>query len=128
MSSSTGTYRILVADGNPLVTRFLRTVLNSHRHYVVVVNDIPGAQHELQENKFSVLFLDLDFPGDTSLEFLRVVRSGGSQMGVILTSTRPIEFFGESFKDFERVKFLQKPFNPSDLLRELEGVTGKIKT
>ena len=127
MGSSSGIYRILVADSEPMVGTLLRTALSGDGHFVKVVQDGHEARRKLEEDGFSVLILDLKLPGVSALEILQEFRAAGRKAAVILTTTGSKAEAEQACKDFDRVVFLQKPFGLPELRNTLEGVTSKIK-
>ena len=126
MGSSSGIYRILVADNEPMVGKLLKIALSEDGHYVEVVQDGHDAMRKLEKGSFSVYILDLKLSGVSALEILRKSRESGHHAAVILTTTGPKAEAKEACSNFERVVCIQKPFGLSELRAILQSVTEKI--
>ena len=79
--------RILFVDNHPeftsVVTRsFLAT------HDVVIVPTIAAARVAVQESRFDIALVDYDLDDGKGVEFVRWVRSSGSQLRLVAVSAR----------------------------------------
>ena len=128
MGSSIGVYRILVADADIMVGQFRRNALTQLGHFVDLAQDAKDVRRKLQEGNLDVLITDLELPDGSGLDILREARAGGKQVGVILTSVRSSLEAEQACRDFERVKFLRKPFGLTELYAALDDVGGTSKS
>ena len=127
MPSSTGIYRILVGDNEPMVTRFLKEALSQAGHFVDVCQTGEEAESKLKSAEFGILILDLGLSNHSGLQILQDIRQRGRRTGGILTSTGPSEEAQKACEEFERVQFLQKPFGLTELRTALERVSNVVK-
>ena len=127
MPSSTGIYRILVGDNEPMVTRFLKEALSQAGHFVDVAQTGEDAKAKLESAEFGILILDLGLSNHSGLQILQDLRRRGRRTGVILTSTGPSEEAHKACEEYQRVQFLQKPFGLMELRIALERVSNVVK-
>ena len=127
MGSSSGIYRLLVAESEPLVGKVLKSALVQHGHYVELVQDGHEASRALRDGLFGVLILDMNLSGISPLELLRAARAEGRNAAVILTAEEPGEAAMQMCQEFERVVFFQKPFDLNKLRTLLDEVARPIK-
>ena len=85
--------RILVAENDPALARFLERGFDAEKYAVDLATDQEEAKCLAQERNYDAAILDLNFPGPDSLDILRTVRAKQQQLPIlILTSrTRPEE-------------------------------------
>src|ERR1700733_15073130 len=85
---SAGPVRIVLADDHAVVRSGLRMVLDSESDFEVVAeaSDGEGARRYVRGHRATVLVLDLNMPGGSSLEAIPIIReeSPGTQI-VVLT-------------------------------------------
>jgi signal transduction histidine kinase/ActR/RegA family two-component response regulator len=118
---STPSMRVLVADDEPSVRRFARTLLERKGHGVVVVEDGKAAVETLSSDPehFDVLLLDLTTPRMSGLEALGHIRRSHPSLPVVITSGYA---HGEGLPKDELgnwTSFLPKPFGVQELLSAL---------
>ena len=73
----TATIRIVLADDHPVVRRGLRMLLDDELGFEVVAEagDVEEARRAVRGHRPTVLVLDLNMPGDSSLEAIPTMRS-----------------------------------------------------
>lgn len=80
------------------------------------------ALQKLQENSFSLVFLDLKMPGMDGMEVLHHIKDGWPKIRVIIiTAHGTIESAVEAMK-LGAVDFIQKPFSP----KEIRDLTNQV--
>jgi len=74
---ATATIRIVLADDHPVVRRGLRMLLDDELGFEVVAEagDVEEARRAVRGHRPTVLVLDLNMPGDSSLEAIPTMRS-----------------------------------------------------
>ena len=105
-----------------------RNALTQRGYFVDLAQDARDVRRKLQKDTWNVLIIELELLGGSALDILREVRAEGKQVGVILTSVGSGIEAEQACGDFERVRFLRRPFGLTDLLAALEDVAGTIKS
>lgn len=123
MASSRGIHRILVGESERVEQTFLMHALTQLGHYVDVCDNAEAAEELLREGSYSVLIMDLGLPRANGMEMLRDLRAQGHQPGVIFTALAPRQGDAEACGEYDRVKFLQKPFTVEELQLAISEVT-----
>jgi DNA-binding response OmpR family regulator len=109
--------RVLVADDDALVRRFLDRAL-THEGYAVHVVDRGQAVLDRSDlRSFQLLLLDEQMGPPTGFEVLGKLRKGGLRIPVILMSSQSSDHLLNSWGTIPRTTFLFKPFLLEDLRR-----------
>jgi two-component system response regulator RpaA len=117
--------RVLVIDDEPAIADVLRMLLEFRGHEVLTANDGSRGFATAQRQSPDVIVLDLMMPvmdGFTALEALRSDERTAEIPVVILSALGSPEV-RQRCQDLGARTFLQKPYNPEDLLRAVEGST-----
>ena len=117
--------RVLVIDDEPAIADVLRMLLEFRGHEVLTANDGSRGFATAQRQSPDVNVLDLMMPvmdGFTALEALRSDERTAEIPVVILSALGSPEV-RRRCQDLGARTFLQKPYNPEDLLRAVEGST-----
>jgi two-component system, OmpR family, response regulator RpaA len=117
--------RVLVIDDEPAIADVLRMLLEFRGHEVLTANDGSRGFATAQRQSPDVIVLDLMMPvmdGFTALEALRSDERTAEIPVVILSALGSPEV-RRRCQDLGARTFLQKPYNPEDLLRAVEGST-----
>ena len=115
--------RVLVIDDEPAIADVLRMLLEFRGHEVLTANDGSRGFATAQRQTPDVIVLDLMMPvmdGFTALEALRSDERTAEIPVVILSALGSAEVRQRCHALGART-FLQKPYNPEDLLRAVEG-------
>ena len=108
-------YRILVADDEPTVRKFIGETLSERVYDVVEVSDGAAALQALQNETFDIAVLDIRMPGFSGLDLLEEISNNEIQVAtVIVTAGNALESAVEAMKR-GAVDFLTKPFGAADL-------------
>ncbi|MCF8026302.1 MAG: response regulator [Desulfobacteraceae bacterium] len=109
-------YPILVVDDEKNIRLTVGRVLESLEIPVHTAVNGEAALQKLQEDRFSMVFLDLKMPGMDGMEVLRRIKANWPQTRVvIITAHGTIESAVKAMK-LGAVDFLQKPFSPAEIL------------
>ena len=84
-----GPKAVLVVDDDPAVSRSLRRVLESAGYEVTVANNGNAAVETIMHRAFDVVLSDIQMPGVTGVELLRLVRADDLDVPVVLMTGRP---------------------------------------
>ncbi len=71
----------------------------------------------------ALLILDLQLPGMSGTDLLKTLRQSGRTIPVVLISAHDEELSRAGSLPYERVAFLQKPFEENDLLAVIDSIT-----
>ena len=115
--------RVLVIDDEPAIADVLRMLLEFRGHEVLTADDGSRGFATAQRQSPDVIVLDLMMPvmdGFTALEALRSDERTAEIPVVILSALGAAEV-RQRCRDLGARAFLQKPYNPEDLLRAVEG-------
>ena len=121
MTASSPVSRVLVVDDEPPIRRFLRTSLTAQGYQVIEAQDAPSAHDLLRENAVDVLVLDLGLPGTDGFEIIRQLREAGSQLPIIVLSSRTDEAGKVRALDLGADDYVTKPFGMDELLARLRA-------
>jgi two-component system response regulator RpaA len=115
--------RVLVIDDEPAIADVLRMLLEFRGHEVLTADDGSRGFATAQRQSPDVIVLDLMMPvmdGFTALEALRGDERT-AEIPVVILSALGSADVRQRCHDLGARAFLQKPYNPEDLLRAVEG-------
>jgi DNA-binding LytR/AlgR family response regulator len=118
-------YKCLVIEDEPLAQQVLKKYIADHPMLQLagVCNDALEAQHLLASERIDLLFLDINLPKISGINFLR---SMPDPPAVIFTTAYP-EFAVEGF-DLNAIDYLMKPFSFERFLKAVHKAIEKFKT
>ncbi len=119
-----GTESVLIVDDEAALRQLLETSLSRKGYKVTTARDGLEAIDQLGrgEKKFDVVLLDLNMPGATGIEVLKVLKV--TQPGVkvlVLTGHLTLETRGE-FEQLGQKHFIRKPYTLDELGRQIRAV------
>jgi two-component system response regulator RpaA len=115
--------RVLVIDDEPAIADVLRMLLEFRGHEVLTADDGSRGFATAQRQSPDVIVLDLMMPvmdGFAALEALRGDERT-TEIPVVILSALGSTDVRQRCHDLGARAFLQKPYNPEDLLRAVEG-------
>ena len=115
--------RVLVIDDEPAIADVLRMLLEFRGHEVLTADDGSRGFATAQRRSPDVIVLDLMMPvmdGFAALEALRRDERT-AEIPVVILSALGSTDVRQRCHDLGARAFLQKPYNPEDLLRAVEG-------
>lgn len=113
--------KVLIVDDEPPIRRFLRTSLAAQGYDIIEAENAQGALGQLGRNRVDVLVLDLGLPDMDGLEVLKHVRQSGSNVPVIVLSSRTNEPEKVKALDLGADDYVTKPFGIDELLARLRA-------
>lgn len=119
-------FRILVVDDEERVLNFLRAKLGALGYSVLTASNGLEAVEQAQAQEPDLIVLDLIMPKMNGFETLKEVRSFSSVPVIILSAkgadVDKIKGLGLGADDY-----LQKPFNPDELVARIEAVRRRLQ-
>lgn len=119
-------WRVVIADDEPLARRGVRQLLAAHAGFTVVreCRDGHEARQALEANEADLLFLDIAMPG---LDGVEVARRRADPQGAVIVfltahSTRAVEAFEADATDY-----LVKPVSAERFARTIERVRRQLE-
>jgi two-component system KDP operon response regulator KdpE len=111
--------RVLIVDDEPAIRRLLRTILTAQGYRTVEVETGHAALSVLARDRIDVLVLDLGLPDIDGLEVLKRTRCGGSNVPVVVLSSRTDETGKVHALDMGADDYVTKPFGIEELLARI---------
>ena len=111
----------LIVDDEPAIRRFLRTTLEAQGYRVEEAETGKAALDAMKRAPASLVVLDLGLPDMDGLEVLAALRAGGSQVPVIVLSSRTDEAGKVKALDLGADDYVTKPFGVDELLARLRA-------
>jgi two-component system KDP operon response regulator KdpE len=113
--------KVLVVDDEPPIRRLLRTTLTAQGYEVVEADTAKEALGQLARNRVDVLVLDLGLPDMDGIEVLQHLRKSGSDVPVVVLSSRTNEPEKVKALDLGADDYVTKPFGIDELLARLRA-------
>jgi two-component system, OmpR family, KDP operon response regulator KdpE len=113
--------RVLIVDDEPSILRFLRTSLRAQGYEVSEAGDAQGALQALKRGPCDLLVLDLGLPDKSGLDVIRELRGGGSNLPIIVLSSRTDEAGKVAALDLGSDDYVTKPFGIDELLARIRA-------
>ena len=111
---------ILVVDDDAQVTRALRRLLEGAGYDVTLAADGHGAIGAIMRHTFDVVLSDINMPGMTGVELLKVVRSYDLDVPVLLMTGVPSIETAIDAVSLGALQYLPKPTDTEVLLKAIE--------
>lgn len=119
-------FRILVVDDEERILNFLRVKLKALGYDVVTACDGLEALEQTQAQDPDLIVLDLIMPRMDGLEALKEIRSF-SPVPVIILSAKAADVDKIKGLGLGADDYLQKPFNPDELVARIEAVRRRLE-
>jgi len=115
-------HTVVIADDEPSMRLLVHATIDSDDYIVVEAGDGTQAWAVIQKHKPSLVLLDVQMPGKSGLEVLRLVKADPSLAAtkVILLTAKAQESDIETGLIAGADFYLTKPFSPLDLLTRVE--------
>jgi two-component system phosphate regulon response regulator PhoB len=120
--------RILVADDDKMILKFVSDVLSEAGYEVMFAHDGPETLKKAANLSPDLIILDIVLPGSLGTEVCENLRKtpATTAIPVILVSSSVAETSGGGFPDhFKADDYLRKPLEPDDLLRKVKHLAGR---
>ncbi|WP_170323874.1 response regulator transcription factor [Cryptosporangium phraense] len=113
---------IVIAEDDPDIRAMITEKLSRAGHQVTATEDGAAALVEVRRKVPDVVVLDMQMPGLSGLDVVRLLRADRSTAEVpviMVTSHSQPQYIGESFNSGVN-DFLAKPFSPKELAARIE--------
>jgi len=121
--AATGGYQVLIVDDSRISRRLLSGLLEKSRIPGLEILEAANAQNALQTlaaSQVDAMFVDINMPGPSGIDFVAAVRGKGIKMPIVVMSSTVTESAREASKKAGANAFLPKPFQ-LDAVRGLLG-------
>jgi len=128
-SASLSGIKVLVAEDNPVNQMVISSYLKMWGAEFTVTSDGAEASREFERGSFDIVFMDISMPGVDGYEGTRLIRKKIQEKGtsvpiIALTAYTAPEYESDPESNlFDG--FVGKPFQPEELLRVVQKLTGK---
>ena len=120
--------KILVVDDNLLNQRLAVTLLTKRGHEVSVAENGRQALDSLSDQKYDMVFMDIQMPVMDGLTAVRAIRQMPEKYGhylpVVAMTAHALPGDQETFINAGMTGYLSKPFKPEDLIAAAERIYG----
>jgi EAL domain-containing protein (putative c-di-GMP-specific phosphodiesterase class I) len=115
--------RVLVVDDEPLVLRSLARIFAGAGYQVESANDGAAAQALLQHHAFDLVVSDIDMPGISGIQLLRIVREHDLDVPFLLVTGNPGLESAMKAMEYGALRYLTKPVERQSLLEAAAKAT-----
>jgi len=118
--------KVIVIDDEPLAVELLKSYVEKVPSFELLdtFRDPLDAIHYIQNNTVDVIFLDINMPTMSGIDFLKTIYS--PQMPHIIITSAHQEYAFEGF-EFDVVDYLLKPFELSRFLKAINKLLKRVK-
>ena len=116
------TSRILVADDEPHIREVVRAYLEREGYDVLEASDGETALEQGRTAGLDLLVLDVMLPGRSGFEVLRVLRSEGSSVGVLMLTARDDVIDRVAGLELGADDYVVKPFEPREVVARVGAI------
>ena len=110
---------VLVIDDDANLTRLMATILRTSGIDALTATDGRAALDTVEAEKVDAIVLDVEMPVMNGCDFYRELRSRGIETPVLIASAYGAR---EYQKELGAQACVEKPFDPEDLVSELERI------
>jgi two-component system KDP operon response regulator KdpE len=121
MSAPAKPLRILIVDDEPPIRRFLRTSLATQKYLIEEAEDGQTALDIANKTPLDLIVLDLGLPAMDGFEVIRSLREKGSDVPIVVLSSRTDEAGKVRALDLGADDYVTKPFGVDELLARIRA-------
>jgi two-component system KDP operon response regulator KdpE len=121
MTNPSAPLRVLIADDEPAIRRFVRASLNAQGYHTSEAPDGRAALQQFRKDAPDVVVLDLGLPDLDGFEVIRQLREGGAAVPIIVLSSRADETGKVRALDLGADDYVTKPFGVEELLARIRA-------
>jgi DNA-binding response OmpR family regulator len=115
--------RVLIIDDDRGLSRLIALVLRGAGFEADIANSGDDGLRLLNGDHYDVVMLDLRMPGKDGREVFREMRDGGNRTPVMILSAYDAH---RAHEDLGAEGYMNKPFEPDNLVSELNEMLGNI--
>jgi DNA-binding response OmpR family regulator len=114
--------RILIVDDDPMIRHFVDLVLTQQGYKAVTAAASDTALQLLGRESFALVLLDINMPGMTGLDILRLMRARPGRPKILMMTAHrdPVTIMKAMEQGADG--YLAKPFKPQDLIKRMEAI------
>lgn len=113
--------KIMIVEDELAIRRLLRTSLTSQGFQVIEAADGGQALAEIEQAEPDLVILDLGLPDIHGQELIRIIRSQGSTLPIVVLSSRTDERGKVEALDLGADDYVTKPFGTDELLARIRA-------
>lgn len=113
--------RIMIVEDELAIRRLLRTSLTSQGFQVIEAADGGQALAEIEQAEPDLVILDLGLPDIQGQELIRIIRTQGSTLPIVVLSSRTDERGKVEALDLGADDYVTKPFGTDELLARIRA-------
>lgn len=119
--------KILAVDDSSTVRKLVKFTLQMKKHDVTLAENGLEALEIFQNESFDIILTDLNMPKMTGIELIEKIREGeiDNKIPIIMLTTEGEEKDKNMGKEAGASSYMIKPFQPPQLLDEIEKYLGK---
>ena len=121
MTAEAAPQRILIVDDEPPIRRFLRAALDTQGYQTMEAETGEAALAEMGRGRVDLLILDLGLPGMDGFSLIERLRAQGSNVPIVVLSSRSDEKGKVRALDLGADDYLTKPFGVEELLARIRA-------
>jgi two-component system, OmpR family, KDP operon response regulator KdpE len=114
------TGKILIVDDEPQIRRVMKTSLASEGYAAVDAKSAAEAFEKLRQERFDLLLLDVNMPGESGLEACSQIRRN-SDIGIIMLTVRNTDADKVAALDAGADDYVTKPFSMPEFLARIRA-------
>lgn len=114
--------RILIVDDDPMIRHFVDLVITQQGYKAVTAAASDTAMQLLGRESFALVLLDINMPGMTGLDILRLMRARPGRPKILMMTAHRDPATIMKAMEQGADGYLAKPFKPHDLLKRIETV------
>ncbi|MEO7331509.1 MAG: response regulator [Minicystis sp.] len=128
LKSTAAPITVLFVDDEPAILRFVVRVLQGAPFEAIVAQSAEDALAQMRERAVDVLVSDIDMPGMTGIELVKLVcRDFPSTLRILLTGAGTMDRVIEAINDGEVHRFFTKPFDLELFLATMTSLASRIE-
>lgn len=116
------TKKILVVDDDLRLRQLLNRYLSEQGFTVKAVENAPGMDKALEQERYDLMVLDLMLPGEDGLSICRRLRGSNNELPVIMLTAKGDDIDRIVGLEMGADDYLPKPFNPRELVARIHAV------
>ncbi|MCM8537653.1 MAG: response regulator [Lentisphaeraceae bacterium] len=128
--TSTIKHKILVIDDHVVMREIVKDILLDQDYEVIVLESTEGAKELLDEERISLLLLDVQMPNETGYEFLKRLKEENGRLDVPVIFMTGMDNIDDKVYGFElgAVDYIVKPFHRMDVLMRVKAHLKLVET
>lgn len=118
--------RILIADNDPAIRRFIRANLEARNYDTLMAMDGPEALRVIEMDVPDLIIMDIMLPQTNGMEVVRLIREW-TQVPVIMLSAQVEEQYKMECLNLGVDDYLSKPFRLEELMARVKNVLRRVE-